>query len=97
MKRFFVGFLLLAVLLAGGVSYFASASPDGLERVAGDHGMSETEKEHAAGDSPFADYGTEGVENSVLSGGLAGVAGVGVVLLVGTGVAFAVRRRKSSE
>jgi len=92
-RRFFVGFALVAVLLAGVVSYFASSSPDGLDRTAGDHGISSAEREHAAGDSPFADYGTEGVGNGLLSGGLAGVVGVGVVLVVAGGIAFAVRRK----
>jgi hypothetical protein len=31
--------LLVAVVLAGGVSYFASSSPDGLNKVASDTGF----------------------------------------------------------
>ncbi|HET7328516.1 MAG TPA: PDGLE domain-containing protein [Nocardioidaceae bacterium] len=92
-KRFFVVFALAAVLLAGVASYFASSSPDGLTRVADDHGISKAEEEHAAEGSPFADYGTEGVDNNALSGGLAGVIGVGVVLVVAGGLAFVVRRK----
>lgn len=95
-KRFFAGFALVAVLLAGGVSYFASSSPDGLDRTAGDHGISAAEQEHATGGSPFADYGTRGVDNGALSGGLAGILGVGVVLVVAGGIAFLVRRRSDS-
>ena len=35
-----------------------------------------SEKAHDLDDSPLADYGTKGVDNERLSGGLAGVAGV---------------------
>jgi hypothetical protein len=95
-KRFFVAFAVVAVLVAGVVSYFASASPDGLERVAGDHGIATAEKEHATGGSPLADYGIRGVDSDLLSGGLAGVIGVGVVLVVAGGIAFLVRRRSDT-
>lgn len=92
-RKFLVGFALAAVLLAGVVSYFASAAPDGLTKVAEEHGIAAAETEHATGDSPFADYGIAGLENSALSGGLAGVVGVGVVLVIAGGLAFVVRRR----
>jgi hypothetical protein len=90
------GLLLAAVLIAGVVSFYASSDPDGLERVAEDEGFSSTAEDHAAGDGPFADYTTEGVDDARLSGGLAGVLGAGVVLLVMAGVAYAVRRRSGS-
>lgn len=88
--------VLVALLLAGVVSFYASGSPDGLNRVAEDHGFSDTAKDSATSDSPFADYGTRGVGNERLSGGIAGVVGVVIVLGLGTGVAYAVRRRKRS-
>jgi cobalt/nickel transport protein len=88
--------VLVALLLAGVVSFYASASPDGLNKVAEDHGFSDTAKDSATSGSPFADYGTKGVGNERLSGGIAGVVGVIVVLGLGTGVAYAVRRRKRS-
>lgn len=96
-RRFLVGFALAAVLIAGVVSYFASSSPDGLERVAGDQGIAAAEEEHATGDSPLADYGIRGVQSDALSGGLAGVVGVVVVLVVAGGIAFLVRRRSESS
>ncbi|MFE1345382.1 energy-coupling factor ABC transporter permease, partial [Streptomyces sp. NPDC058757] len=85
-----------ALLLAGVVSFYASASPDGLEKVAADQGIdAEADQyEHATADSPLADYGVEGVESARLSGGLAGVIGVGATLAVGTGAFWAVRRRR---
>ncbi|MGH3385368.1 MAG: PDGLE domain-containing protein [Nocardioidaceae bacterium] len=96
-RRFFVAFALAAVLLAGVASYFAAGSPDGLNRVAEDHGLSSAEKEHPADGSPFADYGTKGVDNGALSGAVAGVLGVGIVLVVAGGLAFVVRRRRPSS
>ncbi len=92
-KRFFVGFLLVSLVLAGVVSYYASSNPDGLEKVAADKGITAKEKDHSFKDSPLGDYGVKGIENARLSGGLSGVIGVGIVLLVGGGLFWAVRRR----
>lgn len=91
-KRFLIGFLLVSLILAGFVSFYASASPDGLEKVATDKGIAEQEKEHQLGDSPLGDYGVKGVDNARLSGGLSGVIGVGVVLLAGGGLFWIIRR-----
>lgn len=92
-KRFFAASLLVALVLAGIVSYYASSKPDGLEKVASDKGISAKEKDHGLKDSPLSDYGVKGVDNARLSGGLAGVIGVGAVLLVGGGLFWVVRRR----
>ena len=48
------GLLLVALLLAGVVSRFASSDPDGLTKVAEDKGFADTEK---ARDSPVGGYG----------------------------------------
>ena len=88
--------LLVALLLAGVVSFYASASPDGLNRVAEDQGFSDTQSRHGSEDrSPFAGYGTKGVGNERLSGGLAGVAGSVVVLALAGGLTLVLRRRRS--
>ncbi|WP_205474377.1 PDGLE domain-containing protein [Nocardioides sp. SYSU D00038] len=92
-----VGILLVSVVLAGIVSFYAASSPDGLTKVSQDEGFADTEKEHRTGDGPFAGYGTEGVDDERLSGGLAGVVGVVVVLVLGAGVAYAVRRRPGRD
>ncbi|GAW52235.1 MULTISPECIES: PDGLE domain-containing protein [unclassified Nocardioides] len=89
-----LGILVVALLLAGVVSYYASSAPDGLNRVAQDTGISRTEKQHAAADGPLAGYSAKDVDNQRLSGGLAGVAGVVVVLVLAGGLALVVRRRK---
>ncbi|GAA3499946.1 energy-coupling factor ABC transporter permease [Streptomyces prasinosporus] len=89
--------LVTSLVLAGFVSFYASADPDGLEKVATDHGIDEKAEEHAAAGSPLADYGVEDVDDARLSGGLAGVIGVGVTVVAGTGVFWAVRRRHAGE
>jgi hypothetical protein len=92
-RRFFLAFAAVALLLAGVVSTFASASPDGLERVAEEQGIARTAKDHPLDDGPMADYGIDAVDNGMLSTGLAGVVGVLVVLTLSAGVAYAVRRK----
>jgi cobalt/nickel transport protein len=92
-----LGILLVTLLLAGVVSHYASDSPDGLNRVAQDQGFSATERQHAADDSPLAGYDSSGIDDPRLSGGVAGVAGVVVVLLLAGGVAYAVRRRSRAD
>jgi cobalt/nickel transport system permease protein len=86
-----VGGLALAVLLAAAVSPFASSEPDGLERVAIDRGFEDTATEHAAADSPLADYSVSGVDGRV-STGLAGIIGVVATFAVASGGLLLLRR-----
>ena len=83
--------LLLALLLAGVVSLWASDSPDGLNRVAGDLGFAGAEQASRAQDGPLAGYEVAGV-GSRWSGGLAGVIGC-LVVLASTSALMLVRRR----
>ena len=96
-RRFFAVGLLLALLVAGVGSYYASTHPDGLEYVAGKTGFLDTADEPKTADSPFADYSTNGVDDERLGGGIAGVAGVLMVLVLMGGIAYAVRRRTPAE
>lgn len=92
-RTFWVTALVVTLLIAGVGSYYASAHPDGLEYVAEKTGFIDTAEDSPAADSPFADYGTKGVDDARLGGGLAGVVGVLVVLVLAGGLAYAVRRR----
>lgn len=92
-KAWWIAGLMVALVLAGIVSFYASSSPDGLEKVAADKGMDTQARDHDLAGSPLAGYQTKDVGNVRLSGGLAGVIGVGATLAVGTGVFYLVRRR----
>jgi cobalt/nickel transport protein len=94
--------LLVALILAGVVSNFASASPDGLDATTlqgcttdseGNITGGECVAQHAKeGDGPLAKYGIKGLDNPYLSTGLAGVAGVLVTFAIGAGLFWLVRR-----
>ena len=75
-RKFYLIFLLVSIGLAGIVSFYASSSPDGLEKVAEDIGFIETAKDHTLDNSALADYGVAGIENERLSVGIAGILGV---------------------
>ncbi|GAA3386189.1 PDGLE domain-containing protein [Cryptosporangium minutisporangium] len=98
--------LLVSLLLAGVVSSAASSQPDGLDATAregctfnaddeitGGNCVAKSAKEHDLGDSPLADYGIRGIDNSFVSTGLSGVAGVLLVAAIGGGMFWALRRR----
>ncbi|MEU8698531.1 energy-coupling factor ABC transporter permease [Streptomyces sp. NPDC048680] len=89
--------LVTALVLAGFVSYYASANPDGLEKVATDQGIDKKTEEHASKDSPLADYGVKDISDARISGGLAGVIGVGATLVVGSGAFYVVTRRRRTK
>ncbi|MFD8539605.1 energy-coupling factor ABC transporter permease [Streptomyces rubrogriseus] len=96
-RKVWITGLVASLILAGFVSFYASANPDGLEKVASDKGIDEKAKEHANADSPLADYGVKDITDARVSGGLAGVIGVGVTVVAGSAVFWAVRRRRSED
>jgi len=85
--------VLVALFLGAVVSQFAAGGPDGLEKVATDTGIIESQQDHPLGSSWFAEYATDGVGNESLSLALAGIAGTLITLGVGLGVFYAVRDR----
>ncbi|RVU21281.1 cobalt ABC transporter permease [Streptomyces antnestii] len=89
--------LVTSLVLAGFVSFYASAHPDGLEKVAHDKGIDAKARKHASDGSPLAGYGVKDVSDARLSGGLAGVIGVGVTVVAGSGVFWVVRRRRTAD
>ncbi|NUW38073.1 energy-coupling factor ABC transporter permease [Nonomuraea sp. SMC257] len=88
-RPFLLGGVGLTLLLAGVVSFFASSSPDGLEAVAENKGFLDQATDHLMSWSPLGDYGEVGG----IPVGVAGVVGVGIVLLVAGAVAYAARTR----
>ncbi|GAV24876.1 membrane protein [Carboxydothermus islandicus] len=79
--------LLLALLL----SPFASANPDGLDRVLKDFGLEERSKTILV--SPAADYVFPGIKNEKLATGIAGVFGT----LLTFGVAWFIGKKLVSR
>jgi cobalt/nickel transport protein len=96
-KKFFVVALLVSLLVAGVASYYASSHPDGLEYVAEQTGFIDSAEDSATADSPLADYQTAGVDDARISGGLAGVIGVVVMLVLSTGLFWVIRRRDPAD
>ncbi len=87
--------LALSVGLAAAVSPFASASPDGLERVADDHGFLERGEVHAAQErSPIPDYAFPGIRNEKVATGVAGFVGTLGVFAFTFALGRLVRRRR---
>lgn len=88
------GGVLLALVLAAFVSPFASSHPDGLESVADKHGIAAAE-EPVWTRSVIPDYAMPGVANASVATGLAGAAGVLVMLAVGWALARLIRRPRA--
>ncbi|MEU5579755.1 energy-coupling factor ABC transporter permease [Streptomyces huasconensis] len=96
-RTLWIAGIVTSLVLAGFVSFYASANPDGLEKVAHDKGIDKKAEEHATADSPLADYGVKDITDARLSGGLAGVIGVGVTVIAGSAVFWTLRRRRSGD
>ncbi|WP_344217837.1 energy-coupling factor ABC transporter permease [Nonomuraea bangladeshensis] len=92
LKPFLLGGVGVTLVLAGLVSFFASPDPDGLEAVAENQGFGEQAGEHAFSGWALADYGEVGD----IPVGIAGIIGVGLVLLIAGAVAFAARNRDAA-
>jgi PDGLE domain-containing protein len=94
MKWFTILALAIAIGLATAASPFASASPDGLERVADDHAFLEQGRlAKVQEDAPVPDYAFPGVDDPRVATGLAGFAGTLGVFALAFGVAAVARRR----
>lgn len=93
--RFLIGGLLAAAALAAFLSPFASSSPDGLEKIAADHGFLEK------GDGPpvwswsvVPDYIVPHVGDERVATGLAGLAGTLLVFCSAYGLARLIRAKR---
>lgn len=82
------GALGVTMVIAGGLSFFASSNPDGLEFVAEDQGFIESAEDSAVAGWTLADYGDVGG----VPVGVAGLIGVGLTILIGLAVFALVNR-----
>jgi cobalt/nickel transport protein len=106
---FFAGFAVVALVLAGVLSYFADSDPDGLdsatlkgcevvttdggEELTGDC-IAKDARDHPLADSPLADYAVGGDDRFT---GVAGVLGVLATLVVAGGLFWLLRRRPATR
>ena len=86
LRLFIAGGLLVAIGLAMLASGFASGSPDGLNKVAEDHGFAANAKEHLFENGPLAGYAVKGVNGDRLSTAISGL--IGVLVTFGVGLAL---------
>lgn len=105
---FLAGFALVALVIAGVLSYVADSSPDGLdaatlegcEVVQTDRGeeltgscIAQRAEDHDLAGGPLADYAVAGDDRFT---GVAGVAGVAATALVAGGLFWLLRRRSGN-
>lgn len=107
-ERFWITSVVVTLILAGFVSLFASASPDGLESVlltgcdtadgeiTGGACVLQAAGDHEIG-GVFADYGMSFLDNEILGASLAGILGVVLTLLIATGFFWLLARGKKRE
>jgi PDGLE domain len=97
LRLFLLGGLLVAIGLAVLVSGFASSAPDGLNKVAEDHGIAAKARQHLFENGPLAGYAVKGVDNARLSTGISGLIGVLVTFGVGLVLFALVRALRSGR
>jgi hypothetical protein len=105
-RTFVLGGLGVAAVLAGGVSYLASGSPDGLDAttlagctvdadgvITGGSCIAQRAQDHEIGGTLLADYGIKGLDDAT---GLAGLIGVALTFAAGLAIFWAARRRRTA-
>ena len=96
-RAFVILGLAVAIGLATAISPYASAHPDGLEKVAEKKDFIDDGKLHSIQeDSPIPDYAFPGIANERVATGVSGFIGVLFVFALGYGIAYLIRRRDSS-
>jgi hypothetical protein len=90
-KKLLVVGLLVSIVIASILSFYASSQPDGLEKVTADQSLDVNAVDSANSDSALADYGVAGVENERASAFLGGLIGVAITGLAGAGLYFWLR------
>ena len=93
MKRLLIIGALMAVVLAAVVSFYASSQPDGLEKVAGDHGIAAQEQESATAGRRWRTTASAGWATSGSAERPPASSGVAITAAAGFGLFYAVRRR----
>ncbi|HEY7629003.1 MAG TPA: PDGLE domain-containing protein [Ilumatobacteraceae bacterium] len=101
-KRPSIAVVIAGVLVAALVGFVlaphASGSPDGLERVAADHGLNSDVRTSAVDNGPLSDYQTTSIDDRTISTGVAALIGIAVTFALSLGLMWfvAVRRSRSA-
>jgi cobalt/nickel transport system permease protein len=96
-KKLLVVGLLVSIVIASILSFYASSQPDGLEKVTADQSLDVNAVDSANSDSALADYGVAGVENERASAFLGGLIGVAITGLAGFGLYIWVRNPQATD
>jgi cobalt/nickel transport protein len=95
-KRKWLTILVITLVAAGIISHFASSHPDGLERVAENHGFINKAKT-PSWTAWIRNYELPGIPVPILKVGLAGVIGVGLLFLTLYGLTAMLTRREEEQ
>jgi cobalt/nickel transport protein len=86
--------LIIAVIVAFFLSPLASSWPDGLEKVAHDHGFIVKGEQGSIFKSPIPDYVFPGLKNEKLAVSISGFLGTVIIFIVGCKLGFLHKKRK---
>jgi hypothetical protein len=90
--------IVIALLVGGGLSYFRSQSPDGLEKTQEHLGVTEPESAPIAPPpSPFTEYNLKILGDGFWANAAAGVLGSLLVLGILLGVGHVLKRRRTAS
>ncbi|MCD9026283.1 PDGLE domain-containing protein [Cohnella silvisoli] len=95
-KRKWIVMAIITLIAAGIISFFASSHPDGLERVAADHGFLDEAKK-PSWTAWISGYELPGIAIPILKVGLAGIIGVALLFLVLYGLTSKLTRREEED
>jgi len=86
--------LIIAVIVAFFLSPLASSWPDGLEKVARDHGFMVKGEQGSVFKSPIPDYIFPGLKNEKMATAISGLLGTLVIFGIGYGLASLLKKNK---
>jgi len=95
-KEIIIG-LIIALIVAFFLSPLSSSWPDGLERVAHDHGFMVKGEQGSVFKSPIPDYIFPGLKNEKMATAISGLLGTLVIFGIGYGLACLFKKRRDCK
>jgi cobalt/nickel transport protein len=95
-KEIWIG-LVLALIVAGVLSVFASPNPDGLEKVAQTKGFIDLGEGKEVIRAPIPDYAVPGLKDEKLATAAAGIIGTVITFTAALGIGRVMRRRHGTQ